>query len=987
MEDKKDLFKSILLSDLDDNISIYKNIGYHISLLKKDQILKDDSLITLLEELEEIFSLLKFLQFKIEEDYLIGTEKFKLFNSELGDIRDKLKTIILSIGYNQISEIFKLCMSPYDFENFNSAIDSDIRFIDKYFIIHHVCLDINEDSTNPCTNPCTNPSILFVENKDPIITQSFSYALNCCSLIIKIGLYSFTFDGYFKHDSLNSLFKETIFVEKFTKLYKCVGLLNIPYKFKHGYISQLAYTDFTIKSVENIIQMITDSYDELKKISKSLISNLVTDFTRMDRIKQRAIIIILLLSKENDHIIANILFENVRSSDMRDTLHWSIRKLLTESGGLKMAARKKLLGFESNEITWEEKLIVLKTSEKNKSKALAKVKEINSSKESASKAETYLNGFYKIPFGIYREEQIFTLTSGIKNKFISLINLINEYEEFIPSDLDYDFNNIRRLNTSVLPCISELINFVEAIGIYNDSGLHLKTSEFLKLNEIKDMGSKIIDDIQDSNNKKRNYLKSVRETLDTAIYGQHDVKKQIEVIFAQWMNGKAEGAVIGLQGPPGTGKTQIAREGIAKCLKDVDDSTRPFCFVPLGGARDGSVLEGHGYTYLGSQWGKLVDLLMDSKCMNPIIFFDEVDKVSTTDHGRDIINILIHLTDPTQNKEIYDKYFSGVELDFSKCIFIFSYNDPQAIDRVLRDRITEIKVKPLKLQEKTTIVSNYSLPQICENVGIDRSTISFSDKTIEYLINTYTFEAGMRKCIEKLKEILREINLEQIKNPCSIKTTINPELIDKILSRHNKLIHKQIHPIPQIGLINGLYATGTGIGGITIIQVIKTLSDKKLGLELTGSQGDVMKESMICAKTLAWNLLPLDTKKSIKEEWDQIGSFGFHIHCPECATPKDGPSAGIAITTAIYSVLTSKPIKNYIAMTGEVDLIGNVKAIGGLDSKIEGAIKAGCTQVLIPKENEQDYLKLPLGLKESIKIILVDNIQDVLKLSLVDEKF
>ena len=290
------------------------------------------------------------------------------------------------------------------------------------------------------------------------------------------------------------------------------------------------------------------------------------------------------------------------------------------------------------------------------------------------------------------------------------------------------------------------------------------------------------------------------------------------------------------------------------------------------------------------------------------------------------INILIHLTDPTQNKEIYDKYFSGVELDFSKCIFIFSYNDASAIDKVLRDRITEIKVKPLKLDEKIKIVQNYLLPEIYKNISIDKKLIKFSNESIKYLIETYTFEAGMRKCIEKLKELFREINFQIIKTKQSNIINLTSDYIDIILSRHHKIMHKKIHELPTIGLINGLYATATGIGGITVIQVIKTLSDKKLGLELTGQQGDVMKESMICAKTLAWNLLTNERKKEIKEEWDNFGSYGFHIHCPECATPKDGPSAGIAITTAIYSVLINKPILNTIAMTGEVDLIGNVKA-------------------------------------------------------------
>lgn len=973
MEDKKDLFKSILMSDLDDNISIYKNLGYHISQLKKDQIVKDESLIDMLEILEDIFSVIKLAQFRIEEDYCISSEQFKTYNSDLIEIRNRLKRIVLTIGYNQIYEIFKLCMDTYNFEKYGPIIESEIEFIDKYFTVNKIEYEEFIES---------DLSINFKENSDPIITPSLTYQLGCASMEVELGPYKFKFDGYFRPDPLNSLFREKLFESKYTKLYKGVSLLNIPYKFKHGYLQQLAYADFVTKKPDKIIEAIDSDYAELKKLSKTLISNLVTEFARWETSKQRKIITLLLLSKEEDAIAANVLFETVRSKEIRDTFHWSIRKLLIESSNQKLVARRKLLCLEPNEMTHEEKLIVLKTTEKNKSKALAKVKELSSSRESASKAETYLNGFFKIPFGVYKEEHIFGLNSSIKNKLAHLINLIHGTNT-VPKELELDFSIIAKSNPDIIPSPRKIDHFIESIDLYGSN-----PGSNPEIDEIKSAAINLHKSITSSQQEKFNYLQDVKAILDSAIYGQVEVKKQIEVIIAQWMNGKVEGAVIGLQGPPGTGKTQIAREGIAKCIKDQDGSTRPFCFVPLGGARDGSVLEGHNYTYLGSQWGKLVDLLMDSKCMNPIIFFDEVDKVSTTPHGQDIINILIHLTDPTQNKEIYDKYFAGVELDFSKCLFIFSYNDPQLIDRVLRDRITEIKVKPLKLEEKVKIVTDYTVPQICENVGIDKSTIIFSDSSIKYLISTYTFEAGMRKCIEKLKEIFRVCNYELIGsygyNSNNKPTEINQELIDRILKSHHKITHKQIHLAPQIGLINGLYATAVGIGGITIIQVIKTISERKLGLELTGQQGDVMKESMVCAKTLAWNLLDTQTKQSIKEEMEgPAGPFGFHIHCPECATPKDGPSAGIAITTAIYSVLTSRPIKNTIAMTGEVDLIGNVKAIGGLDAKVAGAVQAGCTQVLVPRENEQDYEKLPTQLKESIEIILVDKIQEVLDYSLV----
>ena len=968
MEDKKDLFKSILISDLDDNISIYKNLGYHISSLKKDQIIKDEVLIEILERLEDIFGLIKLEQFKIEETSSISTDKFKLYNNAQIDLKNKLKSIILDIGLNHIYEILKICMESYDFENYKTVIENDVEFIDKYFQINKIIIN----STNEI-NPL---EIKFIENKDPIITPSFNYILNNCILSLKLGPYSFLFHGYFKTDPLNSLFKEELFNEKFNKLNKCVNLLNIPYKFKLGYLNQISYTDFTIKSIEEIIQEINSDYDELKKISKLLISNLLNDFIRLDRIKQRKLLILLLLSKDEDHIIANILYENVRNTDIRDTLHWSIRKLLNESINLKILAKKKLFNIEITELTFEERLLVLKTSEKNKSKALAKIKDLNSSKESSAKAETYLNGFFKIPFGIYKEEEIFSSENEIKNNKINIINLIKQDMCLIPESFKPEMLSLinqKNITNSNLHLISNTIQ--NSIDLFE---INKTTIAYNKLIDIQNKINKLFEQIETNKHTKQKYLNSVRSILDSAVYGQDDVKKQLEILFGQWMNGKMEGAVIGLQGPPGTGKTQIAREGIAKCLKDSNGNSRPFCFVPLGGARDGSVLEGHGYTYLGSQWGKLVDLLIDSKCMNPIIFFDEVDKVSTTDHGHDIINILIHLTDPTQNKEIYDKYFAGVELDFSKCIFIFSYNDASAIDRILRDRITEIKIKPLKIDEKIVIVENYLLPEIYENIGIDNTLINFCHESIKYLIETYTFEAGIRKTIEKLKEIFREINFQIIKSGQSSNINITPSYIDNLLSRHYKIEHQKIHKLPQIGLINGLYATGVGIGGITIIQVIKILSDSKLSLELTGQQGDIMKESMVCAKTLAWNLLQNDKKKEIKEEWEQIGSFGFHIHCPECATPKDGPSAGIAITTAIYSVLINKPILNTIAMTGEVDIIGNVKAIGGLDAKIAGAIKAGCTKVLIPKENEQDYNKMSLDLKNSIEIVQVSSINEVI---------
>ena len=453
---------------------------------------------------------------------------------------------------------------------------------------------------------------------------------------------------------------------------------------------------------------------------------------------------------------------------------------------------------------------------------------------------------------------------------------------------------------------------------------------------------------------KKIYIKDVDKILDKCTYGQSEAKNQMKRIIGQWMNGASKGQCFGLCGPPGVGKTTLCKNGLAKCLFDENGEERPFAFLPLGGATNGSILEGHHYTYLGSTWGKIVDILMEKKCMNPIIYIDELDKISKTEHGKEIVSILTHITDQSQNKEFYDRYFASIPIDLSNVLFIFSYNDRDSIDRILRDRIQEINIKPLSLKEKLIISQNYIIPEISNNIGFSISEIVFNIDFLTKIINEYTHEAGIRKLNEILYDIIRDINLKKIINDENIEY---PILIDEKYSQNilcdiPKMNIKKIDNIPRVGMVNGLYATASGLGGLTIIQVMKTISDKKLGLEkLTGNQGDVMKESMNCALTLAWNIIPEVTRQLIN---DGKEGFGLHIHCPESATPKDGPSAGLAITTAIISRITNTPIRNDIAMTGEVDLLGKAHEIGGLYSKLQGALSAGVKKVLVPKDNEKD---------------------------------
>jgi ATP-dependent Lon protease len=505
----------------------------------------------------------------------------------------------------------------------------------------------------------------------------------------------------------------------------------------------------------------------------------------------------------------------------------------------------------------------------------------------------------------------------------------------------------------------------------------------------------ILDDtvvIERNINTITNYMTDVNKTLNSAIYGHEKAKRQIERIIGQWINGEKSGYCFGFEGPPGVGKTSLAKKGIAHCLKDYNGEIRPFSFIAVGGSANGSTLEGHNYTYVGSTWGRIVDILIETKCMNPIIFIDELDKISRTEHGKEIIGILTHLIDPTQNDAFQDKYFSGIDLDLSKALFIFSYNDVECIDRILLDRIHRIKFKHLSLEEKLIITKNYILPEIYKKIGFE-NIVEITDTIIEYIIHTYTNEPGVRKLKEILFEIIGEINLSLL--TAEIDKAEFPIIISiddikyKYLKDRQEHKIKKIHDKHSMGVINGLWANSVGQGGLLPIEASFLPSTTFLDLKLTGMQGDVMKESMNVARTLAWSLLPNLQKEKLLESFEKTKCQGIHIHVPEGATPKDGPSGGAAITTVIYSLLSEKRINKNFAMTGEICLQGKITAIGGLDLKILGGIESGATKFIYPKDNDKDYKEFYENLKDktildNITFYPVEMISEVFKLILIN---
>jgi ATP-dependent Lon protease len=486
--------------------------------------------------------------------------------------------------------------------------------------------------------------------------------------------------------------------------------------------------------------------------------------------------------------------------------------------------------------------------------------------------------------------------------------------------------------------------------------------------------------IETKYNEINSYMMGVKETLDNAVHGHDKAKAQVERIIGQWINGQQDGYCFGFEGPPGIGKTSLAKRGLSDCLKDEHGVPRPFAMIQMGGDANGSSIHGHNYTYVGSTWGSIVQILMDKKCMNPIIFIDEIDKISKTEHGKEIVGILTHLLDPAQNDCFQDKYFSGIDLDLSKALFILSYNDVDAIDRILLDRVHRIKFNNLTTDEKLTICNKHILPEVYKKMGLE-GMIHLNNDTLKYVIESYTAESGVRKLKEILFEIVGEINLDILKNfdtKYEIPIDITVESIKtKYFKDKHELKIKKIHAEPNVGIMNGLWANALGMGGIIPIQAKWRPGDKPMSLHLTGTQGDVMKESMNVALTLAYNLTPKHIQPTIQS--------GLHIHCPDGSTPKDGPSAGAAITATIYSLFNNMKIKNNIAITGEITLAGNITAIGGLDLKFLGGIKAGVKTFLFPKENEKDYNTFMEKYKDDeltkdIIFISVEDINDVLSM-------
>ncbi|CCY45163.1 lon protease [Clostridium sp. CAG:1193] len=463
--------------------------------------------------------------------------------------------------------------------------------------------------------------------------------------------------------------------------------------------------------------------------------------------------------------------------------------------------------------------------------------------------------------------------------------------------------------------------------------------------------------------KENKNLRLVKERLDNTHYGLDNVKERIiEFLAVKELSNDLKTPIICLVGPPGVGKTTLARS-IAESID------RKFVKISVGGVNDEAEIIGHRRTYIGSSPGKIISAMKKCKVNNPVFLIDEIDKM-TKDVKGDPASTLLEVLDPEQNKYFTDSYVEE-EYDLSHVMFILTANYLYQIPEALRDRLEIIEINGYTEYEKLDIAKKHLITRLLKEHGLDDKNVSISDNALMMIIRNYTKEAGVRELERCISKIFRKIAKEIVVNDASIKKyKITEKNLIEYLGK-KKFLYEELDKNDESGIANGL--AYTEYGGV-LLPIEVTYYKGKGALILTGSLGNVMKESAEIALSY------------IKSHYDEFGinyklltDSDIHIHVPEGAVPKDGPSAGITLTSALISAFTNKPIDKSIGMTGEITLRGTVLPIGGLKEKTMGAHRSGIKKILIPSKNECDLEEIPSEIKKDIKFVLVNNYEDVYK--------
>lgn len=458
-------------------------------------------------------------------------------------------------------------------------------------------------------------------------------------------------------------------------------------------------------------------------------------------------------------------------------------------------------------------------------------------------------------------------------------------------------------------------------------------------------------------------LKEVKEKLDKTHYGLEKIKKRIiEHLAVKQMSSDIKSPIICLVGPPGVGKTSLANS-IAKAIN------RNFVKISVGGINDEAEIIGHRKTYLGSSPGRIIQMMKKAKSSNPVFLIDEVDKM-TKDIKGDPASALLEVLDPEQNKTFSDNYIEE-EFDLSKVMFILTANYLENIPEELRDRLEIININGYTEYEKLDICKKHIIKKSLKEHGLAKELINFSDEVILKIIRNYTKEAGVRELTRQIDTVIRKIVTSIVVNNIKVnELNITLDNLEQYLGKEKYHV-SNINNDSKVGVVNGLAYTNYG-GDVLPIEVTYFKGNGEL--KLTGSLGNVMKESAL----IALDYIKSNAKK-FDINYDKLVQNDIHIHVPEGAIPKDGPSAGIALTTALISAFTDKLVSSKLAFTGEITLRGEVLKIGGLKEKCIGAYRNNIEKIIIPYDNESDLDEIPKEIKEKIKFVTVKNYEEVSK--------
>ena len=855
----------------------------------------------------------------------------------LKNIKDQILLLGKIVGFTSVKDIIFLLYNVDDIH----LIDEDLE---KFKLINRILCPLNYDIKNIENIKKNNGSLLISKINNSNYITLFN---NQCELKLNIQNKVLSISGYILSDPLNIFIRTSQISNNF--LYKKKSLFeNIVNLIGNDYNNKCIISKDNFKKIQCINKDFADIYLKNMTIIEIFIINedqfidlMINDYYKFIELNKLQFVKLLKNFTKDVHDNIYNMFNTIKLLLLGSEENCSIASLLFNLlKDKKSKSNDCIANIIYNQLNYIAQL-KLKKSSFNIKKELEKIKDITSA------------------------------DIDLKKQVLLSKNMPNHIKKICLEKIE-ELKNSSNETYKIKMYVSLLIQFPWPSEVDDN---------FFKLLSI-------------NKSKSKEFLEKTEANLDSLIYSHKEAKSKTlemlgKIISVQGCNIHP----IGLAGPPGVGKTKFAQV-LAKCL-DI-----PFVQITLGGQNDGELLHGHGYTYSGAQPGLIIKKMVEATTTRCIMFFDELDKcVSKNGQVNELMSILIHLTDPMTNGSFQDRFFQEITFPLNKVIFIFSFNDINKIDKILLDRMEILNVESYNIKEKINIATDHLLKDICKDVGFTSNSIVFTKEILTKIIEEHTFEPGVRSLKRCIENILLKLNLDRIyqKNLFETKNDIikeydekNPLIItENILEEYlgkSKINYKTIHKKDMVGIVNGLYATNMSSGGIVPIQISGHHFGKtgKFILKLTGNQKKIMRESILYSFTTAINLINLKQKELFFNKYPG----GLHIHNPEASTPKDGPSAGVAFTLAFLSVMLDKKIKHNIALTGEIDLYGNVTKIGGVRYKVQGAFKANVNIVYLPKENEDDVDKLKKELPEIFddnhECKFIDTVIDVAKEVLLD---